>query len=124
MERNFVLSGLTNSHAEKDMTATFKVVLEQLKDLLPNEYKVGRSSRYIIPNILANGAAIIEEEAGRQMEAPSRNSRSEVPGDGGEAALEDDDEMSDLEEVGNHDAEEEELEVELTAEDLSIECEI
>ncbi len=120
MERNFALAGLTSAHAEKDMSKTFKVVLEQLIELLPNEYKSARTSHYSIPNILANGAAIIEEEGGRRMGVPvaAATEGDEVEGD---------DEMSDLEDAGEREPGgglEDDLETELTADDLSVECDI
>ena len=103
LERNFALAGLSHMHAEKDMTETFKVILEHIATCFPNEYKAGRTATYIIPNVLADGAATIEEEAvvGRTLESESQDAGL---GDGAEGAVE----------------EEELFEVELTAEDLSI----
>lgn len=109
IERNFVLSGLTTAHAEKDMTATFMAILEQIKEDGPNEYRAGRPGKYVVPNVLADGAAIIQSEAGVRKGA----SRPEDDGEG-------DEEEDGMEDAGA----EEELDVELTAEDLSIDGDI
>lgn len=64
-EQNFLLSGLTYSHGQKDMTATFKGVQEYILglDASPNKHLAGRSTKFEVPNALERGAAKIALEA-------------------------------------------------------------
>ena len=63
-EQNFLLSGLTYTHAAKDMSMTFKEVLEYLLELeaSPNKHLGGRSTKYEIPNAMERGAEKIMVE--------------------------------------------------------------
>lgn len=118
IERNFVLAGLTHTHAGKDMAATFKTVLQQIAIDMPNENHAGRSTAYIVPNVLAEGAAILQQESGARRGA--RTSASEEAAEENDGALREEDVgvFDDAMEVDD------DLEVEVTAEDLSTECDI
>lgn len=105
LERNFHLSGLTHKHATKDMKETFKSVLNYLKDISPNQYVAGRKSAYSIPNALVRGASIIGAESLKGMGQ-----------DKGDVAFTKDPDMMDVDMD-----EEDSLDVELSAEDLSVE---
>lgn len=60
-EQNFLLSGLTYSHAAKDMTSMFKEVLDYILTLAtsPNKHLAGRITKYEVPNAIEQGAARI-----------------------------------------------------------------
>lgn len=71
MERNFSLSGLTTTHAEKDMRTTFEAVwsaiLQDGKTKSPHVYQAKRpSSGYEIPDGIMRGTEIIEKEGGNK----------------------------------------------------------
>ncbi|KAI0332528.1 hypothetical protein GY45DRAFT_1298662 [Cubamyces sp. BRFM 1775] len=102
LERNFCLSGLTHRHAAKNMRETFKFVLDYLKDVSPNEYVAGRQSAYSIPNAIVRGISIIGVESQKGMGHERED----------EASLRDREMME---------VEEDSLDVELSAEDLSVE---
>ncbi|CDO76158.1 hypothetical protein BN946_scf184740.g1 [Trametes cinnabarina] len=107
IERNFHLRGLTSKHATKDMRETFKVVLEYLRTLCPNEYVPGRTAAYSIPNAFTRGAAIIAAEWCRRKEQGGQGAeRVETLGE----MLGEDAEQADGDPVN----------VELSVEDLSV----
>ncbi|KAI0636167.1 hypothetical protein C8Q77DRAFT_1052009, partial [Trametes polyzona] len=107
LERNFCLRGLTNAHGKPDMRATFAAVLSHMQALGPNMYKAGRQAQYVVPNAMGKGAAIIEAEARPRG----------IPTSGPDVAVQEVESV--MEELLS-----EELNVELTAEDLSIDCPI
>ncbi|KAI0741659.1 hypothetical protein C8Q80DRAFT_1123500 [Daedaleopsis nitida] len=100
VEQNFVLPGLTNAHGVKDMSRTFALILDYMKTLHANEYQAGRTSCYPIRNVLVEGAATIEAESGLGKEDAGPEAPETAAGDFAPEESED-------------------VEMELTAEDLS-----
>lgn len=89
-ERNFKLGGLSNAHAQKDMTETFQQVLKYIKERKLNEAQGGRRAKYEIGNMVVKGSALILEDAKQRQEkgmavAASSGPASSEPASSGQA---------------------------------------
>lgn len=63
VERNFKIRGLSTAHAQKDMTTTFGILLEYIKEKQLNSIQPSRRAKHEIEDMVVKGMALITQEA-------------------------------------------------------------
>ena len=59
IERNFLLGGLTSRHTPPDLTHTYRALADYMSINCPNDYKVGRTTAYSIPDMITKGLSLL-----------------------------------------------------------------
>jgi hypothetical protein len=54
-------SNVTNQHAEADMSQTFKQLCKYITAHSPHEQKLGRHSKYSVPDLLSKGQELLDK---------------------------------------------------------------
>lgn len=60
-EWNMLHSNVTNQHAEADMSQTFKQLCKYITAHSPHEQKLGRHSKYSVPDLLSKGQELLDK---------------------------------------------------------------
>lgn len=73
MERELHLPATTSAQAEKNMTKTFRKLLEYTSEKEPNTFKPGRTVRYQVPDVLNKGQSAYAKVKGRLIQVDAED---------------------------------------------------
>lgn len=77
IEKNFVLTHLTSTHADPDMRKTFHDLQKHLSSSSPHKIMPGRGSRHIIPDMIDKGRMALQ--IGNSGNTPDTTNEGDEP---------------------------------------------
>lgn len=106
LEKNLILSYLSTHHTDPDMTVTYQELHEHMREHKPYTFTKGRTTCYLIPNVMDAGLAYIEatgataeEEGEEDSDVESTDSGEATEGDEDTEDMEVDEEAEDSDEA-------------------------
>jgi hypothetical protein len=78
IETNFMLGGLTTRHTPPDMTKTYRMLTNYMRDNDTNAYRAGRKAAYSIQDVIGEGVRLLLSGEGAIEEGQAEQETWEV----------------------------------------------